>query len=67
MCLDSDVPLESYLEHILSRMAEIRSVINRIQIELQHFPSEHYGMRIARQYFIYEAIDASIKLSRIAI
>ena len=67
MYLDSDVPLGSYLEHILSHMAEIRTVIDRIQIELQHFPSEQRGMHIVRQYFIYEAIDASLKLSRIAI
>lgn len=67
MSLDSQVSLESYLEHILSKMDEVRSVINRIQIELQHFPSEQCGMHIVRQYFIYEAIDASLKLSRIAI
>ena len=67
MPLDPDVTKSSAQDHLVSRIEEINSVINTIKMELPCLSSDIYEMEKARQYFIYEAIDASLKLSQLSI
>ena len=67
MSIESGISTENILSHVMECITTLREVIQRIQLELQYYPSDSYSMFSTRQYFIYEVIDASIKQSRILI
>ena len=63
--MDDDLDEETFLERLSSDLALIRDHIGRVEEEVGAEPWPI--MQDQRQYFIYEAIDASIKLSQIKI
>ena len=67
MHLQPSWPEREFLTKMLSCIKELRLAIKRVEIELQYFPEVSYNMYISRHYFIYETLDASLKLSRLII
>lgn len=62
-CLEED----EFLEQLLMRVKELREFVQSVEGQSDLYETYCFEMTQIRQYFIYESIDAALKLSQILI
>lgn len=65
--LDNEIGEDDFLKQLLSSVAELREFINKVESQDGLYQSTGFETDQIRQFFIYETIDTSLKISRLPI
>lgn len=65
--LDNEMDEDDFLKQLLSSVAELREFINKVESQDGLYQSTGFETDQIRQFFIYETIDTSLKISRLPI
>lgn len=65
--LDNEMGEDDFLKQLLSSVAELREFINKVESQDGLYQSTGFETDQIRQFFIYETIDTSLKISRLPI
>lgn len=65
--LDNEMGEDDFLKQLLSSVAELREFINKVELQDGLYQSTGFETAQIRQFFIYETIDTSLKISRLPI
>lgn len=65
--LDNEMDEDDFLKQLLSSVAELREFINKVELQDGLYQSTGFETDQIRQFFIYETIDTSLKVSRLPI
>lgn len=65
--LDNEMGEDDFLKQLLSSVAELREFINKVELQDGLYQSTGFETDQIRQFFIYETIDTSLKISRLPI
>ena len=65
--LDNEMDEDVFLKQLLSSVAELREFINKVESQDGLYQSTGFETDQIRQFFIYETIDTSLKISRLPI